>query len=249
MAVNNVVHVNECGLPLNAINWLETHHQSKALERRQMIRDLRLQRGSFVVDAGCGPGLWTPLLAQSIGPAGYILGVDISPEALVTAQRRSAHRPYRQQVQYKRAYLEQLPIEYGTADTIFSANVSQYLSDPVTTFAAMGRYLAPGGRLVIKDIDFGTMRFQGIDPALQARVLRAREIWEQERVQQAIPLKIVGLAQSLLATYVQPVTKISRRRHIESYDIPLSQPTFVSMSRALPNGSSVKALPSLLMKM
>jgi ubiquinone/menaquinone biosynthesis C-methylase UbiE len=184
MAVNNVVHVNECGLPLNAINWLETHHQSKALERKQMIRDLHLQRGSFVVDAGCGPGLWTPLLAQAIGSTGHILGVDISPEALVTAQRRSAHRSYRQQVQYKRASLEQLPIEYGTADTIFSANVSQYLSDPITTFAAMGRYLTPGGHLVIKDIDFGTMHFHGVNPALQARVFQAREKWEQERVKQ-----------------------------------------------------------------
>lgn len=184
MAVNNVVHVNECGLPLNAINWLETHHQSKAFERRQMIRDLQLKQGSFVVDAGCGPGLWTPLLAQAIGPTGYILGVDISPEALITAQRRSARRPYRRQVQYKRADLEQLPLEQGTADTIFSANVSQYLSDPVTTFAAMGRYLAHNGRLVIKDIDFGTMRFYNVDPALQARVFQAREQWEKIRVTQ-----------------------------------------------------------------
>jgi ubiquinone/menaquinone biosynthesis C-methylase UbiE len=184
MAVNNVVHVNECGLPLNAINWLETHHQSKAFERKQMICDLQLQQGSFVVDAGCGPGLWTPLLAQAIGATGRILGVDISPEALITAQRRSSRRPYRRQVQYKRAYLEQLPIEYGAADTIFSANVSQYLSDPVATFAAMGRYLAPNGHLIIKDIDFGTMRFHNVDPILQTHVFQAREQWEQARVNQ-----------------------------------------------------------------
>src|SRR6266487_5276493 len=103
MAVNNVVHVNACGLPLNAIEWLETHHQSKAREREQMIRDLQLEQGSFVVDAGCGPGLWTPLLAQAVGPVGRILGVDISPEALITAQKRSSHQWFRHQVQYKRA--------------------------------------------------------------------------------------------------------------------------------------------------
>ena len=40
MATNNTVHVNECGLPLNAIEWLETHHYSKSAEREQMIRDL-----------------------------------------------------------------------------------------------------------------------------------------------------------------------------------------------------------------
>src|SRR6266700_1819722 len=59
MAVDSLVHVNESGLPLNAIEWLETHHRSKAPEREQMIRDLHLKKGSYVVDAGCGPGHWS----------------------------------------------------------------------------------------------------------------------------------------------------------------------------------------------
>jgi len=184
MAVNDVVHVNECGLPLNAIEWLETHHRSKAHEREQMVRELHIKKESFVVDAGCGPGLWTPLLARAIGPRGHIVGVDISPEALVTAQSRSTDRWYRRQVEYKRALLEELPIPLGRADMIFSANVSQYLPDPVSTFAAMGPYLTQGGRLAIKDIDFGTMRFHGIDTTLQAHVLQAREYWELQRVEQ-----------------------------------------------------------------
>jgi len=184
MVLNNLVHSNECGLPLNAIHWLETHHNSKAKERGKMIRDLQLKRGCFVVDAGCGPGLWTPLLAKAIGPRGRILGIDISTEALVTAQQRSHGQFYHGQVQYKCAALEQLPLSPGTAAVIFSANVSQYLPEPIDTFAALGRYLIPGGRLVIKDIDFGTMRFSNIDASLQARVLQARELWERERVQQ-----------------------------------------------------------------
>jgi len=184
MVVNSLVHVNECGLPLNAIEWLETHHASKAREREQMIRDLHLKAGSFVVDAGCGPGLWTPLLARALGPKGRIIGVDISAEALVTAQRRSQGKSYRHQVQYKCAALEQLPIAPGSADAIFSANVSQYLPEPVNTFAAMGNYLADGGRIVIKDIDFGTMRFYNVDADLQTRVLHAREDWERVRVQE-----------------------------------------------------------------
>src|SRR5947209_19583222 len=99
MAVQNPVHVNERGLPLNAIEWLETHHQSKFPEREHMIRDLHLKRGSTIVDAGCGPGLWTPLLAKAIGPRGHIVGVDISAEALVTAQQRMQGQLYARQVQ------------------------------------------------------------------------------------------------------------------------------------------------------
>lgn len=183
MAVNNLVHVNESGLPLNAIEWLETHHNCKAVERERMVRDLQLKKGSYVVDAGCGPGLWTPLLARAIGPMGRITGVDISPAALLTAQQRSQGQWYQHQVQYKQGCLEHLPVQWGSAGVIFSANVSQYLPDPISTFEAMGQYLKHEGRLVIKDIDFGTMRFSNIDPVLQARVLQAREQWERMRVE------------------------------------------------------------------
>src|SRR5712692_6008431 len=184
MAVNDPIHVNESGLPLNAIEWLETHHRSKAPEREQMIRDIEFKHGSYIVDAGCGPGLWTPLLARAIGYQGHILGVDISPEALVTANRRKNGKRYERMVQYKRCLLEQLPVPYGSVDLIFSANVSQYLPEPETTFAAIGQYLVSGGRLVIKDIDFGTLRFHNIDTGLQARVFQARERWERQRINQ-----------------------------------------------------------------
>jgi ubiquinone/menaquinone biosynthesis C-methylase UbiE len=189
MVTKNTVHMNEYGLPLNALAWLETHHYSKIVERKQMIRDLQLITGSLVVDAGCGPGLWTPLLAAAIGSRGHIIGVDISAEALVTAQRRSNKHWYRQQVQYKCAALEELPVDPGSADVIFSANVSQYLQQPVATFAAMGHYLSSGGRLIIKDIDFGTMRFHNIDTGLQARVFQAREQWESLRLDEGYPFE------------------------------------------------------------
>jgi ubiquinone/menaquinone biosynthesis C-methylase UbiE len=182
MVLNKPVHVNESGLPLNAIEWLEIHHRSKAQERQQMINDICFKSGDIIVDAGCGPGLWTPLLAHAIGYKGHILGVDISPEALITAHRRMRGKCYERVAQYKQSLLEQLPVPFGSIDIIFSANVSQYLPDPVTTFAFMGRYIAPGGRLVIKDIDFGTMRFYNIDTGLQARIFQARERWEQRRV-------------------------------------------------------------------
>jgi ubiquinone/menaquinone biosynthesis C-methylase UbiE len=182
MAISSLVRSNEYGLPLNAVEWLVTHHESKVAERTQMIRDLHLAPGSLVIDAGCGPGLWTPLLAEAVGPTGGIIGVDISLEALVTAQRRCQQSGYRHQVQYKRASLEQLPLDHAIADIVFSANVSQYLEDPVGTFAAMGRYLVQGGRLIVKDIDFGSLHFSPLDPALQERVFTARKRWELERV-------------------------------------------------------------------
>jgi ubiquinone/menaquinone biosynthesis C-methylase UbiE len=225
MAANHPVFGNECGLPLNAVAWLEMHHRCKAVEREQMIRDLQLKAGSLVVDAGCGPGLWIPLLARAIGPQGRIIGVDISVEALVTAQRRSAGTWYQRQVEYKLAPLEQLPVAHGTVDAIFCANVSQYLPDPVNTFKTLGRYLAPGGRLIVKDIDFGTLRFHTIDPALQARVFQARERWERVRVAYGYPFEDSWVGSKLAAYfreagYEQIVEKtyLIRRRYPLSPD-------------------------------
>ncbi len=203
MAIENPVHVNECGLPLNAIEWLVTHHRSKLVEREEMIQDLHLKRGSSIVDAGCGPGLWTPLLARAIGPRGHIMGVDLSAEALVTAQQRSQGEWYERQVFYKQGSMEHLPVPNGSLHTIFSANVSQYLPEPVETFAAMGRYLLPGGRLAIKDIDFGTMHFSAVDPALQARVFQARADWEKQRLLEEEYMFEDSWVGSKLAGYLQ----------------------------------------------
>jgi ubiquinone/menaquinone biosynthesis C-methylase UbiE len=181
MAVNNHVHSHEHGLPLNTTEWLEIHHQCKEHERKKMIQDLHIRLGSFVVDAGCGPGLWIPLLVQAAGPQGYVLGIDMSPDALITAQRDHAQTQYRQQIQFKRSMIDQLPLAHRSVDLVFSANVSQYLPDPVATFATIGPFLKEGGRLVVKDIDYSTLHFTGLDPALQDRVFQARYRWEQDR--------------------------------------------------------------------
>jgi hypothetical protein len=66
----------------------------------------------------------------------------------------------------------------------------------------MGHYLAPGGRLVIKDIDFGTMRFRNIDAGLQARVFQAREHWEQIRVNEGFSFEDSYIG-SKLAAYLR----------------------------------------------
>lgn len=221
MAVNNPVYVNESGLPLNAIEWLETHHRSKAPEREQMIRDLKIKKGSYVVDAGCGPGLWIPLLARAIGRRGRITGVDISPEALVTAQQRN--QGHSEQVQYKLGSIAQLPVQQGSVDFIFSANVSQYLPDPVETFRAMGCYLKPGGRIAIKDIDFGSMHFYSVDSGLQERVFSARKRWERIRVNEGYAFEDSWVG-GKLAGYLEEAgfEKVQERRYriVRRYPLP-----------------------------
>jgi SAM-dependent methyltransferase len=126
-------------------------------------------------------------------------------------------------VKYHRGRLEELPVQPGSADVIFCANVSQYLPDPVGTFASIGRSLKRGGLLAVKDMDFGTMRFPGIDAALQADVFQARARWERARLLEGYAFedswvggKLAGyLRQAGYATVLERGYRIVRRSPLE----------------------------------
>lgn len=53
---------------------------------RSAIQALQFPPGSRGLDAGCGIGLQTLLLAEALGPAGHVTGLDLSPEFLVYAK-------------------------------------------------------------------------------------------------------------------------------------------------------------------
>src|SRR6266540_6865954 len=48
----------------------------------EMVRWLAPALGSRALDAGCGAGGMTVLLAQAVGPAGRVVAVDAEPSAL-----------------------------------------------------------------------------------------------------------------------------------------------------------------------
>jgi cyclopropane fatty-acyl-phospholipid synthase-like methyltransferase len=53
---------------------------------RSAIQALRLPPGSLGLDAGCGIGSHTLLLAEAVGPGGHVIGLDLSSEILNIAR-------------------------------------------------------------------------------------------------------------------------------------------------------------------
>lgn len=99
-------------------------------------------RGADVLDAGCGVGFGTRILAQS--GAARIVGIDVS-EAAIAAARHDADGVAELAV----AGLEDVPLESGSIDLVVCFEVIEHVDNPVRAFAELRRVLRPNGALLL----------------------------------------------------------------------------------------------------
>ena len=110
-----------------------------------------LAAGERVVDVGCGAGLDTLIAAQKTGPAGSVIGVDMTP-AMLDRARAAAATARASNVELRQGYLEELPVPTGWADVVISNGVLNLAPDKQSACAELARVLRPGGRLQVGDL-------------------------------------------------------------------------------------------------
>ncbi len=107
--------------------------------------------GERVVDVGCGAGLDSLIAAKLVGPAGQVVGVDMTP-AMVGKARRGAAEAGLPHAKFRLGYAESLPLPDGWADLAISNGALNLLPDKARGLAEIARVLKPGGRLQVGDI-------------------------------------------------------------------------------------------------
>ncbi len=104
-----------------------------------------VQPGEAALDVGCGCGASTLALADAVGPAGRVTGLDVSAPMLDLARRRGAGRA---NVTWVVADAAVHPVEPASADLLFSRFGVMFFGQPEVAFANLRRALRPTGRLV-----------------------------------------------------------------------------------------------------
>jgi len=101
--------------------------------------------GERVVDTGCGCGALALALANSVGPQGNVLGIDVSPAMLDVARRLT---PPGARAEFVEADATTYAFPRGSVDLLASRHGVMFFADPVRAFANLRGALKSGGRLV-----------------------------------------------------------------------------------------------------
>ncbi|MEU1486636.1 methyltransferase domain-containing protein [Streptomyces sp. NPDC005752] len=107
--------------------------------------ELGLRPGGTVLDAGCGTGRALPALRTAVGPAGTVIGADLTPAMLDAA--RQAGRAASGALLL--ADVARLPLRDGTLDAVFAAGLISHLAHPRHGLSELARVVRPGGRLAL----------------------------------------------------------------------------------------------------
>ena len=116
--------------------------------QRRLIEWADLGRGERVLDIACGSGLVTFPAAEAVGPAGRVVGTDIS-ERMVESAREKATQRNMLHAAFERMDAGELRLTDGSFDVALCALGLMYVPDPLAAVKEMFRVLNPGGRAVV----------------------------------------------------------------------------------------------------
>ena len=110
-----------------------------------------LAPGDAVLDIGCGAGVDSLVAAHLVGPAGRVVGLDVTPAMIDKARAHQAQLGLGQ-VTFQAADAEALPFPDNDFDAVISNGVFNLTLNKAKALEEAHRVLKPGGRFMGADM-------------------------------------------------------------------------------------------------
>src|SRR5437899_3982775 len=110
-----------------------------------------LREGETVLDLGSGAGADVLISARRVGPSGTAIGLDMTDEMLELA-RRNAREAGLENVEFRKGYIEAIPLPDSSVDVVISNCVLNLSGDKPRVVREAARVLRPRGRFAISDV-------------------------------------------------------------------------------------------------
>lgn len=109
-----------------------------------LLEEIRLTAGDRLLDIACGTGVVARVAKERLGPAGHVVGVDLSPQMLDVGKRIAPD------IEWREGDAMALPLAQGeTFDVVTCQQGLQFVADRAAAVREMHRALSPRGRLAI----------------------------------------------------------------------------------------------------
>ena len=125
------------------------HH----LWRRRAVRTLGLGAGSRILDVCCGTGDLSFALHRVVGPDGWVVGADFTPQMVELAEEKRARAGAPGNLSFEVGDATDLRFESNSMDGATVSFGIRNVVDPVAGIREMARAVRPGGRILV--LEFG----------------------------------------------------------------------------------------------
>jgi len=153
-----------------------------------VIALLEVRAGDKLLEIGFGPGVGIQLLSDIVS-AGYVAGIDSSPEMVSQATARNAAAIRSGRVDLRRGSADALPFADGTFDKAFAVNAMQVWPDAASGLREIRRVLKSGGMTALGFTPHSGQSRHGITDALTAAGFTDARIVERAKVFSVIASK------------------------------------------------------------
>ena len=154
------------------VRFMEAGHRPPAIRtiKARMLERIALVRGEAVLDVGCGPGIDLLEMAEFVGAAGRLVGLDTSATMIAEAGRRAAAR--RTPAAFTVGDGQALPFPAGAFDVCRTERMLMHVADAGRALGEMVRVTRPGGRVAAFDFDHETMMVDSPDKETTRTIAR-----------------------------------------------------------------------------